>query len=459
MSKSNPGDNHHPTQPVVLARKSIRACRGETRPIIEEVPAMGVTKTRRSVLFVVGDLSGDIYTSRLAERLASRRPHLLLHALGGKHLGKIAQDSGGVWVGDTTNCSAIGISSVVRIYIHARWLQHRLREFVRKQSVDAVVLCDWGGFNCRQLDFFKRTGIPILYYFPPRSWQRCGQTGIQFTRYVNRVATPFAWSASRLTAAGCRADWVGHPLLESIEPRQDREALRKEFHVIGEEKLVALLPGSRKSEIRVLGPRLAAVAANLAHDRAIKFVVPVPQPMEAEVRSVFPSHIQIVVDRADDVLRACDVAIVKTGSATLEAAVADAPQIAIYDFGWVGRMEWVFLWMWKRIPYVAMPNIILERMVVPELVGLKCRVEAIAAAARTLLDCQKSRKIMRAGYQEVRAHLGQNQFPGATEKTVAILEEMLGEVAEPATWPNSLSTTWLNRFKRIPEPRAEVLHS
>ena len=114
------------------------------------------TNQRRSILFIAGDLSGDIFTSRLAERLAERHPAFILHALGGKHLGDVVERTGGVWIGDTTNCSAIGLCSVIRIYLRARWLSFKMRRFVRDRPIAAVVLCDWGGFNCRQLKFFKK---------------------------------------------------------------------------------------------------------------------------------------------------------------------------------------------------------------------------------------------------------------------------------------------------------------
>lgn len=387
---------------------------------------------RRSVLFIAGDLSGDAYSSHVAERLADRHPDFLLHALGGRRLGEVVKRTGGTWIADTTNCSAIGLISVVQIYLRARWLSFKMHRFLRAHPIDAAVLCDWGGFNCRKLKSFKIAGVPTLYFFPPRSWQRTGKAGLQFAPLVTRVATPFEWSAKRLTGAGCRADWVGHPLLESVRGSRGRELLRREFGVGPGERLVALLPGSRPSEVRVLGPRLAAAARILSRDRSIKFIVPVPAPLAQKARAHFPPSIQVVVDRATDALLACDVAVVKTGSATLEAAVAGAPQVTVYDLGWASRFEWLLLWMWKKIPFIAMPNIILQRPLVPELLGLNCRPEAIAAEVNRLLGNEEDRRLMEAGYKEIRGHLGENLPFGATGRTVEILEEMLGEPGAPA---------------------------
>jgi lipid-A-disaccharide synthase len=379
-----------------------------------------------SILFIAGDASGDIYTARLARRLAERRPGWILHALGGRHLGAAIEGSGGRWIGDTTHCSAIGLVSALAIYPRGKILSRKMRRFVRSRPVDAVVLCDWGGFNCSQLEFFKKLGIPVLYYFPPRSWQRTGMPGLHIAPFVNRVATPFEWSARRLANAGCRAEWVGHPLLESRENPPEREALRREFGAGDGEKLIALFPGSRPPEIRVLAPRMAAAAELLRYKYNARFVAPVSRPLLERARSIFPAYVKVVEDRAGDVLRACDVAVVKTGTATLEAAVIGAPQVAVYDVDWLGRLEWALLWMWKRIPFIAMPNIILQRMAVPELLGLECHPAAIAYAAGELLENDIQRHRMMEDYGEIRRQLGGDLPFGATERTVEMLEDMAG---------------------------------
>ena len=375
---------------------------------------------------IAGDLSGNAHTTRLAKEFVARQPGCTLHALGGRSLGDVALRTGGTWIGDTTNLSAIGLLSVLRIYLKARWLSFKMRRFVRRHPVDVAVLCDWGGFNCRQLKFFQKARVPVLYYFPPRSWQREGAAGLRFAPMVARVATPFEWSASRLQDVGCAAEWVGHPMLEAAEGRRSREELRRDLGVGAGERLIALLPGSRRSEIDILGPRMAAVAEILEKRGGVKFVVPVPRPMLERARACFPESFHLRVDGAAEVLAACDAAVVKMGSATLEAAVAGAPQVAVYDFGWACRVEWALLWMWKRIPFIAMPNIILQRKLVPEMLGLECTPAAIAAKVEELLDRPEVAAEMADGYREIRENLGSGLPKGATRRTSEILEEMLG---------------------------------
>lgn len=379
-----------------------------------------------SILLIAGDVSGDVHCARLAQTLLERHPDWSLHALGGSHLKQaISQSPGSHFLADTSGCSAIGMVSASTIYFRCRSLGQRVLDFVQTQPVDAVVLCDWGGFNGRLLPHLRALGIPVLYYFPPRSWQKTGGAGLAIAEFVTRVATPFRWSAARLQAAGCQAEWVGHPALENLCPKTKRRAVRAEFGIEKNEPVVALLPGSRRSEIRILAPTLAKAAALLRAERPMHFVAVVPRSMKHEARAFLPDWIPIITDRAGDALLACDAAMVKTGTATLEAVLADAPQVAVYDASLARGLEWYLLWAWKRIPFIAMPNIILQRMAVPELLGWNCRPRKIARAVLSLLDDENIRDRMLGDYRSIRRALGSELPVPATERTAEIVEEML----------------------------------
>ncbi len=387
-----------------------------------------------SILFTAGDVSGDVHAAALGRFLLQRDPGLALQALGGARLQEVAAESaGGHVLGDTTNCSAIGIISAIQVYFRCRKLRAKLFRFLDSHRVDAAVLCDWGAFNGRILPELHARGIPVLFYFPPRSWQREGTPGLGIVPYVQRVATPFPWSAERLHAAGCRAEWVGHPALEKVGSTDERAALRKRFGIAAEEKLIALMPGSRRSEIKVLAPKMAAAAALINARHPARFLAALPRELAAEARSYLPLTIPIVTDCAPDLLRAADAAIVKTGTASLEAALADVPQVAIYDLPFAGRIEWCLLWSWKKIPFYAMPNIILQRAAIPELLGLKSNPENIARHLLPLLEDGPARRKILAEYELIRQALGSGLPTPATERTAEILEEMLTETkARPA---------------------------
>lgn len=384
-------------------------------------------QTTISILLVAGDVSGDIHTARLAKTLRQRHPDWTLFAVAGAHTGgEAAKSPGGRWLGDTGDLSGIGIYASITMFPRARILSIRMRKFVREHRITVALLCDWGAFNCGQLQFFKKIGVPVLYYFPPRSWQRTGSGGLGIAPLVDRVATPFEWSAQRLLGAGCKAEWVGHPMLEIRRDAEERAALRREFGVAENEKLVALLPGSRLTEIKCLGPRMTAAAGILRKKIDAHFIAAAPRHRVGIVKKQFPDWVRIVSDRAADALFACDAAVVKSGTATLEAAVIGAPQVVVYDFPWAGRIEWLLLWMWKKnIPFIAMPNVILQRMAVQELLGFDCKPDAIAQAVAELLEDESKRRRIKADYAEIRQKLGASLPKSATVRAAEILEEMI----------------------------------
>ena len=386
-----------------------------------------------SVLFSAGDVSGDVHTAALARTLLAHDPGRSLHALGGARLREVVAESpGGHFLGDTSHCSAIGILSAIKIYFRCKKLRAELRLFLKDHHVDAAVLCDWGAFNGRILPELHALGIPVLYYFPPRSWQRTGSPGLAIAPFVNRVATPFKWSAERLQAAGCRAEWVGHPSVETVRSAKERPALRDRFGINGTDTLVALLPGSRRSEIRVLAPRMAKAAELLNADTPVRCIAVVPRELADEARAHFPSSIPVLTDCASDLLGAADAAVVKMGTASLEAVLAGTPHVAVYDVTVAKRVEWCLLWAWKRIPFFAMPNIILQREAVPELTGLKCRPRIMAACLKKLLTNKAARSEMLRDYTLIWKALGSELPVLPTERTAAILEEMLCEARSHA---------------------------
>lgn len=378
-----------------------------------------------SILLIAGDVSGDVHAAALARAVLAHDPNRSIHALGGKRLRRVvAQSPGGHFLADTEHSSAIGLISSILLYFRCWKLRDRLRKFINQHQVDLAILCDWGGFNGRIISELHERRIPVLYYFPPRSWRRSGARALGIVPYVTRVATPFPWSAETLQKAGVQAEWVGHPAIENIA--QDREGLRKKFAVQPNERLIALLPGSRRTEIRVLAKRMAEAAEIInAQEKRARFIAVVPEELATEARSFLPPTIQIVSGNARELLAAADAAIVKSGTGTLEAVAAGVPQVTIYDAAWIGRLEWLVLWSWRWFRFIAMPNIIAQREIVPELIGLQCRPEKLAGAVLRLLNDPVAREKMLAEYSLVRQTLGSELPLPASERTAQIVDEML----------------------------------
>ena len=379
----------------------------------------------KTLFFCAGDLSGDIHSARLACEVLRRHPDWKIYALGGAHL----REAGAKIVGDTSTLGVIGYVSALAVTPRSLSLKKAALRFLKSQRVDGIVMCDWGGFNTRFLPHIKNLKIPTLYYFPPRSWQQSGEGGLAIAPLVEAIATPFEWSAKRLQAAGGNAQWVGHPLLEIVaesKVQHPREKIRKELGVAADEFLVALFPGSRPAELKIIAPHVAGAVGVLRarFGAKVRFVVAVPRGAAVAVKSHFPD-VAIWENRASQILSSCDAAIVKSGTATLEAAVCDAPQVVVYDVSRLVEAQVRLTGLRKKVPFVAMPNIILQRGVVPELLGKNCRAQFIAEAMSTLIESPVARAAMRAEYSLVRAALGATLPYTATSRTADILDEMV----------------------------------
>ncbi len=391
------------------------------------------TQNPPQILFIAGDLSGDRHTALVMSEIAQRHSNWKLFGVGGQAM----SESGATILGDSRDCGVIGMVPSLMLVPRLLQMRRRVLDWCKTMRPQLVVLCDWGAFNARLLQPLQALQIPTLYYFPPGSWRKKGARGLSIAPFVSRVATPFEWSAKRLQEAGANAEWVGHPILETARPLPDqsdeRLQLRREFGVEGHEKLVALMPGSRSLEVRAIAPHLAGTVDLLRkRDSSTRFVVAVPKNTAPRVRPFFPD-VMIVEGRATDLLMACDAAVVKSGTSTLEAAAADAPQVVVYDAPAALRAQWRLMGGTKKIPFVAMPNIIVEREIVPELLGDRCRPQQIVDALTPLLHDSSQRQVMREGYVEVRRALGTELPQSATKRMAAIIEEMVEAASSTRT--------------------------
>ena len=368
----------------------------------------------------VGDLSGDIHCAALVHELLKRHPDWQISALAGT----ATAAAGAQIIGDTSGLGVIGFSSAMAILPRSLRLMKRATKWVETNQPDAAILCDWGGFNTRILPNLNEAQIPVFYYFPPRSWQKSGDGGLQIAPHCARIATPFPWSAKRLSEAGGKASWVGHPILERLHHATPREQLRAEFGVAQGETLVALLPGSRAMELKSIAPHVARAVEMLKNPKR-RFAVAAAPGAAPALRKIFGGNVQIIEDRTFDILRAADFAIVKSGTSTLEAAVANCPQIVVYDAPRALHWQAAITCLRRKTQFIGMPNIIAGRAVVPEIVGDDCRAKNIAHAVESILGDAAKLAQMNLDYASVRRELGADLPRGATAATADGIEEML----------------------------------
>ena len=372
------------------------------------------------IFLSVGDLSGDIHCAALTRELLKRHPNWQIFALAGA----ATRAAGAQILGDTSGLGVIGFSSALAVVPRSLRLKKRALHWIAANPPDAAILCDWGGFNTRILPNLNAAKIPVAYYFPPRSWQKTGDGGLGIAPFCARIATPFAWSARRLNDAGAQANWVGHPILERLDNATAREQLRDEFGVAPNQTLVALLPGSRSMELQSIAPHVARAVEMLAQPNRVFAVAAAPGATKA-LKQVFGDKISIIENRTFELLRAADFAIVKSGTSTLEAAVANCPQIVVYDAPRALHWQAALTGLRRKIQFIGMPNIIAGRAIIPEIVGDDCRAPNIAQTAQSLWNDETKLAQMRADYALVRRELGDDLPQRATAATADLIEEIV----------------------------------
>ncbi len=384
----------------------------------------------RTLFLSVGDASGDEHCAALVKELKRRHPDWNIVALAGPR----CAEAGAQLLGSTEGLGVIGFASALAMVPRSWRLKNRMLQWLGTHTPDAAIFCDWGGFNTRVLSYFQQKKAPILYYFPPRSWKKEGDAGTAIAPFCDAIATPFEWSAEKLQRAGANARWVGHPILEKIAALPEREELRARFGFSDDEVVVALLAGSRDMELKCITPHLCGAISLLAKQglsagRRFRFVFAAPQGAGFKIGR-YLAGVKDLVDapvegRTLELLKAADVGFVKSGTSTLEAAALNLPQIVVYEAPPLFHLQIKLTGLRRKIPFVAMPNIILSREAVPELLGENCRAPRLAAKMMALLESPEKIAAMKTDYTLVRHALGSELGAGATAATANMIEHLM----------------------------------
>lgn len=368
---------------------------------------MPVAAERREVLFVTGEASGDLHAGPVAAALRAARPELPLTAIGGPAL----RAAGAEVLVDCATLSAMGFVEVIgAIPRHWRLLATLERRFAEQRP--ALVICvDYPGFNLRVAAAARRAGIPVLYYITPQvwAWRRSRLTTMR--EVISRAAVILPFEEPLLREAGIDATFVGHPLAEHAAGLPTREAARAALGIAPEARVLALFPGSRAGEIARHWEAMAAAATQLQREDPSLVVLVAGTPGRALPSSGF----RVVTGQSPTVYRAADAALSKSGTNTLEAALAGCPLVVGYR---VNGLSFALAKRLVTLQHVSLVNIVAGREVVPELLQEAMTGPGLAAAVRPLLDrASPVRAAQVQGLAEVAASLG---GPGAAGRVATM---------------------------------------
>jgi lipid-A-disaccharide synthase len=372
------------------------------------------------ILLSSGEASGDLYASELLRELRKRAPSIEAFGLGGER----SKAEGSVLLVDLEEISVIGLVEVVRKIPALKRAMERLEDVARARKPDAAILVDFSGFHLRLAKRLREMGVPILYYVSPQVWAwRRGRIR-QIRDLVDEMLVILPFEEAFYREQGVRVRYVGHPLVDLVESARSREKFCSDLGLDPSQPFVLFLPGSRRREIELHVGVFREVVEKLRRERPELQIVMSRAPtveaswIEAGLGETI-SRVRLLEGGTYDGMKHAAVAVVASGTATVEAALSETPMVVVYR---VGRLTYALGRPFVRLPFFSMVNLIAGRRLVPELIQGAMTAGAIGAEIETLLEPVAAEE-MRLGLREVKAKLGGKGASGrAAEAVLAFLQ-------------------------------------
>jgi lipid-A-disaccharide synthase len=370
------------------------------------------------VMISCGEPSGDLYAAALATEIRALDPAAHITGFGGERL----RAAGADLTGDFSGLSVTGLLEVVRVLPRTYAMYRQLVARARIQRPDVFVAIDFPDFNFVLARALRKLRVPIVYYISPQLWAWRSGRMKTMRAIADRVLVIFEFEERIYRDAGVPVEWVGHPLLDVMPPDRPADIVRREIGLQPGSPVIALLPGSRRNEVRAILPDLVATAELIrARIPGAEFVVAraphVSDEMLVPLARLSGAPAVIVDGRADDVLSVADVALVASGTATVQAALHECPMVVVYRLSPLTyRLGRPFV----RVKTFAMANLVAGRQVVPELIQDDFIPARVADEALKVLTDPAVAARVRIDLADVRSRLGQ---PGASRRAAsAVLE-------------------------------------
>jgi len=338
------------------------------------------------VAMVAGETSGDLLAGILLDGMKAHWPSMKAAGIGGPQMRQRGFEAW--WPHDKLAVHGYGWE-VLRRYREILGIREQLKARLLKDAPDVFVGVDAPDFNLDLEAVLKSKGIKTVHFVSPSVWAWRAERVEKIRRSVDHVLCIFPFEPALLAQHGIDATYVGHPLAQVIPLVPDKAAARSALGLSEDDRVVALLPGSRGSEVAHLAERffLAAALIQKSHP-SIKFVVPAVPALKAQIEQAalkvgLNRNLLIVEGRSHTVLAACDVTLIASGTATLEAALFKRPMVIAYHMSW---LSWQIMRRKQLQPWVGLPNILCREFVVPELLQDAATPKALAQAVLHWLD-------------------------------------------------------------------------
>lgn len=370
---------------------------------------------------VAGEASGDLLASLLLGGMNARWPELQAVGIGGPRMA--AQGFESWWPHD--RLSVFGYVDALGRLPELLRIRRQLAERLLRDPPDAFIGVDAPDFNFGLETRLRAAGIKTLHFVCPSIWAWRGERVHKLARAADHVLCLFPFEPPLLQRHGIAATYVGHPLADAIPLQPPRQAARTALGLAQDAEVVAVLPGSRRSEIDHIAPAMLQAAALMRQRRpGLRFVLPLAPGLRARVQGLVERHapgasIQLVEGRSHEALAACDVTLIASGTATLEAALFKRPMVIAYRLAW---LNWQRMKRMSYQPWVGLPNILCREFVVPELIQEAATPQAMARETLAWLDDAPRVQAVQQRFDELHRLLRQDTARKATDAIAQVLQ-------------------------------------
>ncbi len=397
------------------------------------------------IMMVAGEASGDLHGGNLAAAIGRLHPGVSLFGIGGAHMRAAGVDTRH----DISELTVMGLTEVLLHYRRLRGILRQMQTTLAVERPDLLITVDYPGFNLRLARQARKLGIPVLHYISPQVWAWREHRVKTVAESVDRMAVLLPFEAPFYAKHGIPATFVGHPLVEIVQPSMKRETAMARFGLDPERPVFGLLPGSRPGELHRLLPLLLETAIRLRHrfpeaqfllplasslqrKTLISWMNPVPSPSGEEPtihqyasRHPEPVTVTVVENLPYDAMQCCDTLITASGTATLEAALMKVPMVIVYK---VSPLTYLIARRMVKLPDIGLVNIVAGERIVPELLQHRATPDEVAAAAARFLEDPDLARETRHRLATVRKRLGE---PGAAQNVARMALEMLENRVPP----------------------------
>lgn len=356
------------------------------------------------VMFSAGEASGDMHAAAVASEIRRLCPEAELFGMGGSAMAR----AGVRIIYDIQNLGIIGVVEVIRHLPLFFRLRDLLRKAMEEERPDVLVCVDYPGFNMKIARLAKLMGIPVVYYIAPTVWAWHKGRAKYIARDVAQVASIFPFEEEAYRKAGAQVTFVGHPLVDVVRPTMSKEEAMDYYRGRPEARRVLLMPGSRKNEVAGLLPEMLRAALRLHEEMPCQFFLPraetIPQEMlDAYLKEAPGLSVEVTEGCQYDVMQICHACVASSGTATLETALMELPTVLVYR---LAPLSWRLAQLLVQVKYVGLPNLLVDREVMPELLQDEVKAEYIHLILHEWLTDEAARQETVKKLKDVRSALG-----------------------------------------------------